>query len=156
MIETLPDLPEGVFGFRAVGAVEADDYATVLDPVIDGAVADGRRLNLVFELGPEFERYTLGAMWQDALLEGKPGHVWGRLALVTDHELIAEIVHGLSFLVPGQVKIFSVDALADAIAWAAEGPGEDGAGTDDEESEPDDGPEHTEDTERHEGHEPHL
>lgn len=119
MIETLPDLPEGVTGFRAVGAVEADDYTNVIDPVIDAATTAGEKLNLVFVLGPEFERYSLGAMWQDMLLEGTPAEVWGRVALVTDHGLIAEIVHGLAFLVPAKVKIFPVDGLDDAVAWAA-------------------------------------
>ena len=39
MIEILEDLPAGVIGFRAVGAVAASDYETVLDPAIDAAVA---------------------------------------------------------------------------------------------------------------------
>ena len=122
MIETLQDLPDGVIGFRAVGAVEASDYETVLDPAIDEAIADGRKVNLVFVLGEEFERYSLGAVWQDALLEGKPGGVWGRIALVTDHQLIGEIIHGIAFLFPCELKIFAVASLDDAVAWAAEGP----------------------------------
>ena len=122
MIEQLQDLPDGVLGFRAVGAVEASDYESVVDPAIDAALADGRRINLVFVLGHDFERYSMGAIWQDALLEGKPHRSWGRIALVTDHSLIAEIVHGIAFLLPGDVKIFPAAAEADAVQWASEGP----------------------------------
>ena len=122
MIESLQGLPEGVIGFRAVGAVEASDYESALDPAIDAAIADHRKVNLVYVLGEEFERYSLGAMWQDAKLEGKPPHVWGRIALVTDHSVIGEIIHGISFLFPCELRIFAVSALDDAIAWAAEGP----------------------------------
>lgn len=122
MIETLADLPEGVLGFRAIGAVEASDYTTVVDPAIDAAIADHRKVNLVFVLGPEFERYSLGAMWQDALLEGKPERAWGRIALVTDHTVIGEVIHGIAFLFPCDLKFFAVAALDEAIAWAAEGP----------------------------------
>lgn len=41
---------------------------------------------------------------------------------MTDHSLIAEIVHGIAFLLPGDVKIFPAAAEADAVQWASEGP----------------------------------
>jgi hypothetical protein len=124
MIEQLNDLPEGVIGFRAVGTVEASDYQSVIDPVIAATIAYGHKVNLVFVLGEEFERYSMGAMWQDALLEGKPERSWGRIALVTDHALIGEIIHGIAFLFPCDLKIFAVAAEAEAVQWASEGPRE--------------------------------
>ena len=51
MIETLPGLPDGVIGFRAVGTVTADDYRTVVDPAIKKVVDEGEKLNIVFEMG---------------------------------------------------------------------------------------------------------
>ena len=122
MIETIHGLPDGVIGFRAVGTVEASDYERVLDPAIDAAVESGAKVNLVFVLGDDFERYSMGALWQDARLEGKPAHVWGRIALVTDHAVIGEIIHGIAFLFPCELRIFAVSALDDAIAWAGESP----------------------------------
>jgi hypothetical protein len=118
MIETLPDLPDNVHGFRAVGTVEASDYSSVIDPAIDEVIARGEKVNLVFVLGEEFERYSLGAMWQDALLEGKPADSWGRIALVTDHAVIGEIIHGIAFLFPCELKFFPVAQLSEAVAWA--------------------------------------
>lgn len=122
MIESLPDLPDNVLGFRAGGTIDASDYESVLDPAIDQALASSSRVNLVFVLGEEFERYSLGAVWQDAMLGRKPHHRWGRIALVTDHSVIAEIVHGLAFLVPGELRVFASDALDEALSWASEGP----------------------------------
>ena len=122
MIEQLNELPDGVIGFRAVGTVEASDYESTIDPVIDTTIAEGRKVNLVFVLGEEFERYSMGAMWQDALLEGKPERSWGRIALVTDHAIIGEIIHWIAFLFPCDLKIFAVAAQADAVQWASEGP----------------------------------
>jgi hypothetical protein len=122
MIELLPDLPDTVIGFRAVGIVEASDYESVIDPAIDATIAAGRKVNLVFVLDDDFERYSMGAMWQDALLESKPGRSWGRIALVTDHAVIGEVIHGIAFLFPGEVRIFAVAAQAEAVRWAAEGP----------------------------------
>ncbi|GAA1464581.1 STAS/SEC14 domain-containing protein [Microbacterium thalassium] len=125
MIEQLPDLPDGVLGFRAVGEVTSDDYRQVMDPAIDAVVAADGKVNIVFVLGDDFERYTLGGMWQDAELEREPRQAWGRIALVTDHALIAEIVHGLAFLFPGEVRFFPTSGERDAIDWAAAGPAED-------------------------------
>jgi len=122
MIEQLENLPDTVIGFRAVGTVESSDYETVVDPAIDEAIAAGRKVNLVFVLGDEFERYSLGGMWQDALLEGKPQRTWGRIALVTDHALIGEIIHGIAFLFPFDLRIFAVAAQDEAVSWASEGP----------------------------------
>jgi hypothetical protein len=124
MIEQLSDLPDPVIGFRAVGTVEASDYESVIDPAIDATIAAGHKVNLVFVLGDDFERYSMGAMWQDALLEGKPERSWGRIALVTDHSLVGEIIHGIAFLFPCDLKIFAVAAQGDAVQWASEGPRE--------------------------------
>ena len=122
MIEQLQDLPDAVIGFRAVGTVEAADYESVIDPAIDATIAQGHKINLVFVLGDEFERYSMGAMWQDALLEGKPERSWGRIALVTDHAVIGEIIHGIAFLVPCDLRIFATAAQSEAVQWASEGP----------------------------------
>lgn len=121
MIETLPDLPAGVLGFRAVGTVESSDYTAVIDPAIDEVIAAGDKVNLVFVMGDEFERYSLGALWQDAALESRPERSWGRIALVTDHQIIGEVIHGISFLFPCELRFFPTEKLADATAWAAEG-----------------------------------
>lgn len=118
----LTDLPAGTLGFRATGTVTADDYREVLDPAVDAAVAAGGPVNLVYVLGDDFERYSLGAMWQDARLEGVPHGAWGRFAMVTGHSVLAEAVHLLGFLFPGDLRIFPVDKVADAVAWASEEP----------------------------------
>lgn len=121
MIETIDDVPDGVLGFRAVGDVTAEDYEKVLDPALDRALAAHEKVNLVMVLGDRFERYSLGAMWQDTLLSGKPRRVWGRCAVVTGHSVIAEIIHSLAFLFPGDLRFFAVDREEAAIAWAAGG-----------------------------------
>ncbi|WP_062525782.1 STAS/SEC14 domain-containing protein [Demequina rhizosphaerae] len=118
-IEQIHDLPAGTLGFRGTGLVSADDYRAALEPAIDAAVEAGGPVNLVYVLGDDFERYSLGAMWEDARLEGVPHRAWGRFALVTGHEVLAEAVHLMSFLFPGELRIFPGHHEADAIAWAS-------------------------------------
>ncbi|MGO4343759.1 STAS/SEC14 domain-containing protein [Pedococcus sp. 2YAF34] len=117
-ITAIPDLPTGTLGFQASGVITAEDYRTVFDPAIAAAAAEHATVNLVYVLGDDFDRYSLGAMWQDVMLEGMPHETWGRVALVTDHSGLAEAIHLLAFLFPGELKIFALAKQSDAIAWA--------------------------------------
>ncbi|MEN8601329.1 STAS/SEC14 domain-containing protein [Microbacterium rhizosphaerae] len=118
-ITTIPDLPAGTLGFQASGVVSADDYRTVFDPAIKAAAADHTKVNLIYVLGDDFHRYSLGAMWQDMMLEGMPHETWGRVALVTDHSGLAEMIHLLAFLFPGELRIFALAKQSDAVEWAS-------------------------------------
>jgi hypothetical protein len=120
-IEKIDGLPEGTLGYRGLGVVTADDYRTVLEPAIDEAAAAHEHINLVYVLGDGFDRYSLGAMWQDTLMAGVPRDTWGRLALVTDHTGLGEAVHLFAFLFPGQLRVFAVARESDAIEWATGG-----------------------------------
>jgi hypothetical protein len=122
-IKTIPDMPTGTLGFEASGIVSADDYRTVLDPALVAAAGQHAKVNLVYVLGDEFDGYTLGAAWQDMLLEGMPHDTWGRIALVTDHSGLAETIHLLAFLFPGDLKIFPLANQSEAEEWAGGNPG---------------------------------
>jgi hypothetical protein len=120
-IEKIDGLPAGTLGYRGLGVVTSEDYRTVLDPAIEEAVSTHDRVNLVYVLGDGFDRYSLGAMWQDTQLIGVPRNIWGRLALVTDHTGLGEAVHLFAFLFPGELRVFSTAREADAIEWVAGG-----------------------------------
>ena len=120
MIEQLEEAPAGVIAFRAVGKVEAHDYESVLRPAIEAAVAEGGKIRIVFELGPEFDGYSVGAAWEDMKLWGPHLTKWERCAVVTDHRLIADAIKVFRVVMPGDVKVFPADALDEALRWASE------------------------------------
>jgi SpoIIAA-like len=72
MIERIQEAPAGVIAFRAVGKVVAADHESVLRPAIEAAVTEHGKIRIVFELGPEFDGYSAGAVWEDMKL-------WGRI-----------------------------------------------------------------------------
>lgn len=120
MIEPLENLPGGVIGFRAVGTVEPDDYKDVLDPAVEAAEAAGDGVRLVYVIGDDFDRYSLGALWQDAKLGGGHGlKVWKRIAIVTNHDWIGHSVSIFARLFPGEVRVFELEQEDAAVAWAA-------------------------------------
>lgn len=118
MIERLPDLPEGVIGFEAVGEVHADDYHSTLVPGLEAAGANGP-IRLVYVLGERFEGYSAGASWQDAKLGLEHHGKWRRAALVTDIDWVTHLASLFGWMVPGEFKVFPLADRDDAVVWAA-------------------------------------
>jgi hypothetical protein len=122
MIEPLDDLPEGVIGFRAVGHITRDEYRDVLLPAMRERAKAGE-LRMVFAMGPGFEEFEPGAMWEDSKVGVTLGighhSAWKRCALATDVDWVAKAFHMFAWMAPGEVKTFSLDHLEEAKEWAA-------------------------------------
>jgi hypothetical protein len=123
MVEALTDMPVGTLGFRLGGRVDAEDYRDLLIPALRGAVESGS-VRALFVIGPEYEGFDLGAVKQDlkglAPLALEHRGAWRRLVVVTDVEWIANAVELFRWLMPGEVEVFPLDALARAKLWVAE------------------------------------
>jgi len=118
MLEPITGLSDGTIGFRAIGKVEADDYKNTMNPAVDAVLADHDKVNCVYVLSPEFDGYSLGAMWQDTK-EGTRGlTAWNRIAFVSDHSWLNHLVPTAGHLISGEVKVFALADEAAAIAWA--------------------------------------
>lgn len=118
--ELLDDLPDNVVGIRAVGEVEDDDYEDVLDPAINAALARHDKIRLLYVLGPEFTGFDGGAMWEDTKLGAKTFNSYDRMAIVTDATWVRRAIKAFGWVIPGDVKVFHVDRLADARTWISE------------------------------------
>lgn len=66
MLERIPGVPEAVDALRVVGPVTADDYDKTVEPLLDEARRQGRRLRRLLEIGPEYDGVTAGAVWGKA------------------------------------------------------------------------------------------
>ena len=121
MIRVLDDMPPGVLGFEAVGEVEREDYATVLVPAVEQAVADHGKARLVYVLGHEFDEYDDDAVWEDLKLGVRNPASFERVAVVTDARWARPAVKVFSLLWPGQARAFGLDELEAAKQWAGEG-----------------------------------
>jgi hypothetical protein len=119
MLTLIEDLPQDVVGVEAHGKVTAEDYERVLVPAVDAvsARAGGGGVRLLYVLGHEVPDYTAGAAWEDAKLG--LGHLrsWERIAIVGDADWLRHAVHGLGWLMPGEIKVFALEELDSARAW---------------------------------------
>ena len=125
MLETIEGLPENALGFSAKGNVSAKDYETVLIPAVQEKLKHHDKVRLLYHLGDEFEKFELGAMWDDAKVGLAHITEWEKIAIVTDVNWIQQAGKIFGFAietmsVPGDVKIFHNSELDDAIKWISE------------------------------------
>jgi SpoIIAA-like len=120
MIRLLDDMPAGVLGIEAVDDVEKEDYENVIVPAVNAALAEHDRVRLVYVLGPEFDDYEGGAVWEDLKLGARHPASFERVAIVTDARWAGPAVKVFSVLLPGRARAFPLAHLESAKRWAAE------------------------------------
>lgn len=119
MIEPIEGLPSNVIGIEADGKVSREDYEQVLDPLVEQALAEHDKVRCLYVLGPDFERYTLGAAWQDAKVGVEHWKHWERIACVSDAGWVTHGIHAFGWMVPGAIRVFPTDQLQVAVAWVS-------------------------------------
>ena len=119
MIRLLDGMPPGVLGLEAIDDVEREDYADVLLPAIESAIAEHGKVRLVYVLGPDFDDYEGGAVWEDLKLGVSHPASFERIAVVTDARWAGPAITIFSVLWPGQARAFPLGELASATRWAA-------------------------------------
>ena len=70
-------------------------------------------------LGPDWDGYTAGAMFDDAKLGIEHLKAWKRFAIVSDAAWVHHLAKVFSLLVPGEVRVFAISDLDVATVWVA-------------------------------------
>jgi hypothetical protein len=117
MIHVLEDLPANVIGIEASGQVTSDDYERVIFPAIDDKQREHDKVRLMYVLGPEFDGYSAGAVWEDSKLLFKHPSSWEKIAVVTDEDWIRRSLSVFGWMVPGEVKVFANGDTSQARDW---------------------------------------
>jgi hypothetical protein len=117
MLEKLKDLPQGVEGLRASGKVSKDDYDRVFVPILEDARREGRRLRLLYHLGPAFEGFTASGAWEDAKLGMRFLRMFDGCAVVTDVRWLQDSTRLAGFMMPCPVRAFADRDRDEAITW---------------------------------------
>ena len=119
MVEAIQGAPPGVLAFKAVGEVRFEDYRDVVEPAAKATIAAGRKIRVVFVIGPECTGYSRGAVWADAKLGISELRHLKRCAVVTDHAWVKDSVKTVRWMAPTRLKVFGPGQLRDAMRWAA-------------------------------------
>jgi hypothetical protein len=89
----------------------------VFVPLLDEVRREGRRIRLLYQLGPEFEGFTPGAAWEDAKIGLQSMRLFDGCAVVTDLVWIRELTRVIGFLMPCPVHVFGNQERDKAIDW---------------------------------------
>ena len=121
MIEALPDMPEGVTGIRASGRLRGDELRQ-FKPAMEQLLRTGE-IRIVEVIASDYEGFGPGGLVEDLKLgfgTVLPHHsAFKRIAIVSDKEWVAHILHALAWMMPGDLAVFGLDELERAKQWAA-------------------------------------
>lgn len=117
MITVREGLPSHVVVAEASGDVTADDYEQVLMPAVDAAAAGEAKVRLLYVLGADFDGFEAGAALDDTRLGLRHWSDFEKLGMVTDHTGYRGMVKAISFLLPGETRVFELAEVDDAVAW---------------------------------------
>ncbi|MCG6887097.1 MAG: STAS/SEC14 domain-containing protein [Proteobacteria bacterium] len=117
MLELIEDMPGNVLAIKASGEVTAEDYETIMVPAVEARLKQFDKVRMLYELGPEMNGFTAGAMWQDAKVGMSHLLSFEKIAVVTDHAWVANGVRAFAFMIPCPVKIFSTAERDAAKNW---------------------------------------
>ncbi|MEU9606023.1 STAS/SEC14 domain-containing protein [Streptomyces sp. NPDC048057] len=126
MLQRLGGAPAGVDALTAVGVVSRSDYETVIEPLVDSARAEGRRIRILCEFGPAFRSFAPGAVWEDLKVGTRSMRLFEGCAIVSDIGWIREATRLTRFLMPCPVRAYDGHEREEALRWLAslpEGPG---------------------------------
>ena len=121
MIELLPDMPEGVTGIRVSGRLRGDELRD-LKPTIEELLKTGE-IRIVEVIASDYEGFGPGGLIEDLKLgfgTVLPHHsAFKRIAVVSDKDWVAHVLHALAWMIPGDLAVFGLDELERAKEWAA-------------------------------------
>ena len=119
MLRQMTDMPVGTIGFEGIGDVEDDDWEDTVEPVLRQEIAEGRKVRLLYLMGPESRDVEGDAVKADLGFRARRAKSFDRVAVVSDEDWVGPALGALSFLMPGKAKGFPVHELVDAKSWLA-------------------------------------
>lgn len=122
MLEPIQNLPTGLYGLRATGTVSKDDYEQALQPLLEEARREGRRIRFLYLFAPEFKGFTMGGAWEDARIGLHYLRLFERCAVVSDVGWIRGAARIMGAVLPCPVRVFGSGEWQEAIAWLSSPP----------------------------------
>lgn len=96
-----------------------DDYENVLVPEVESQTKAQGAVKMLYWLGPDFDSFTAGAMWDDTRLGLSHLGEFEKIAVVSDAGFIRAGVRLFAPLIPAPVRVFGNSELEEAKDWIA-------------------------------------
>jgi hypothetical protein len=120
VVERIDDMPAGVLGFRSQDELTSDDFATVIVPALEAAVAAGE-VRLLLITPPNFGTADVKPLADRVKDLTGLGHRtdWKRIAVLTDSATLRRSSAVWTRMLPVETKVFKPAEEPTARAWLA-------------------------------------
>lgn len=120
MIVEIGGYPDNIVAVQAEGQVTGDDYARTLVPAVERTLAHHDKVRFLYQIGPDFKRFTTTALWEDAKIGLHHLDGFERIAVVTDVAWITKLVESIGGSIPGKTRTFPLHDMEAARTWIQE------------------------------------
>lgn len=121
MIRILPESKEGFLAVAFTGKATAEDYETVFIPELEKRLAEYGKLDCAVVMEEDFSGWTGSAVLDDVTWGLKHRDDFRRLAVAGGPKWVHWGAKVDGHFMDGDVRTFSLDQVAEAMAWAQTG-----------------------------------
>jgi hypothetical protein len=125
MIELIEGLPDDTVGVSLKGKIESGDYEKVLIPALEAARSKHDKVNILAVIGPEFDTYSGGALWDDTRFGVRHLSGWGNVAMVSDRDWVHHLSGVGKIFFGKRLRMFGMADLEQAKAWVGQNASDD-------------------------------
>ncbi|MGP8050329.1 MAG: STAS/SEC14 domain-containing protein [Desulfobaccales bacterium] len=120
MLEIMPESEGPLLWLRARERLTVEDYREVFIPRLGLAIREHGQVRLLLHLGPDFRGWTPGAWWENLKLELKHRGDFKKLGQAGASYGADALLRLLARFMPGEVRTFFREHLAEAWIWIQE------------------------------------
>lgn len=117
MLEEIHNLPPDIDGMKATGKVTVKDYKKVFEPRMKAARFEGRRVRLLYDLGPDFDGFSLGGVLEDMKRGSRFETNFEGCAIVSDRLWVRQSSRLFAYFLPCPVRVFGTKQREEATRW---------------------------------------
>lgn len=120
MVKLLDDFPPYVAAYKASGAVSKEEYEEVVMNRVNQVASVYGKINFLVLLETDMDNYSIGAFFKYLQVSFKHFSKWKRMAIVSDERWLRRAYEIFSFLVPSEIKGFTLMEFEAARKWVSE------------------------------------
>jgi len=112
MIQPIPDIPDNIVALSKTGEDNPDDFENVFVPAVEQAQQKHEKIRLLYQMDSDPSPDSKVGLKEFAQFE--------KVTLVTDSESVASKVKTFSFMIPCEIRVFTIAELEEAKTWIIE------------------------------------
>ncbi|MFA5109928.1 MAG: STAS/SEC14 domain-containing protein [Desulfobaccales bacterium] len=117
MLEILPESQGNILWVRARGKLTDRDYREVFIPRLEAIIQEHGKVRLLFYLDPDFDGWSVGALWEDLKLDWKHQSDFEKIAVVGAPRWAEVVTKIFARFMAGEVRTMLREQLAEAWEW---------------------------------------